>query len=74
MTCMIFIIGYVFGNFSKRKTLATISKVASILLIVLFIFSNAISMRFVGWRGVGKTQYDQCNRLRTDSTTIKKHD
>jgi hypothetical protein len=38
--CMVFIIGYVFGNFSKRPTLAAISKVASILAIVLFISAN----------------------------------
>ena len=30
----VFVIGYVFGNFSKTKTLATISKVAAILSIV----------------------------------------
>jgi hypothetical protein len=45
---MVFGIGYVFGNFSKTKTLATISKVAAILSIVLFIAANGILMHFGG--------------------------
>ena len=45
---MVFVIGYVFGNFSKTKTLATISKVAAILSIVLFIAANGILMHFGG--------------------------
>ena len=42
---MVFIIGYVFGGFSKKRALTTITKVATILLIVLFFAINAISMR-----------------------------
>ena len=49
-TCMVFIIGYVFGNFSKSTTLTTITKFASILAIVLFITSNVFLIRFGGWR------------------------
>jgi hypothetical protein len=45
VACMVFIIGYVFGGFSKRPSLAVITKVAAILLIVLFIASNAFLMR-----------------------------
>lgn len=57
--CMVFIIGYVFGGFSKRPVLARITKVAAILAIVLFIGMNVAMMRFafprhngyyVGWR------------------------
>jgi len=56
--CMVFVIGYVFGNFSRRKTLATMSKIAAILVIVLFVVSNGILMRFGGWhRGI----HHQCN-------------
>lgn len=40
VACMVFIIGYVFGNFSKNVTLATLTKIASILAIVLFISAN----------------------------------
>lgn len=45
IACMVFIIGYVFGGFSKRPALTVITKVAAILLIVLFFAVNAISMR-----------------------------
>jgi uncharacterized membrane protein len=45
VACMVFIIGYIFGGFSKKPALVTISKVAAILIIVLFIAANAIAMR-----------------------------
>ncbi len=44
--CMVFIIGYIFGGFSKRPALACLSKVAAILAIVLFISTNILLMRF----------------------------
>jgi len=46
--CMVFIIGYVFGNFSKNATLTTITKTSSILVIALFIAANIFFFRF-GW-------------------------
>lgn len=48
---MVFIIGYVFGHFSRNRTLRTLTKVASILLIVLFIGMNALFFRFSGRQG-----------------------
>ncbi|RPD39371.1 hypothetical protein [Chitinophaga barathri] len=57
--CMVFIIGYIFGGFSKRPALAKITRVAAILSIVLFIGINVLLMRFAfghhnggpgGWR------------------------
>jgi hypothetical protein len=52
---MVFIIGYIFGGFSKKPALATITKVAAILVIVLFIATNVIAMRnnFGHFRGKG---------------------
>jgi Na+-driven multidrug efflux pump len=47
--CMVFIIGYVFGGFSRSAALTTITKVASILAIVLFIVTNVFVMRGM-WR------------------------
>ncbi|NLR58372.1 hypothetical protein HGH93_09700 [Chitinophaga polysaccharea] len=44
--CMVFIIGYVFGGFSKKPALRTITKVAAILVIILFIGTNVLLMRF----------------------------
>lgn len=45
IACMVFIIGHVFGGFSKKPALTVITKVAAILLIVLFFATNAVSMR-----------------------------
>lgn len=47
---MVFIIGYVFGGFSKKPALVTLTKVAVVLSIVLFIATTALSFRFGGWR------------------------
>ncbi|RBL92778.1 hypothetical protein [Chitinophaga flava] len=58
--CMVFIIGYIFGGFSRKRVLANISKVAAILVIVLFIGMNVLLMRAAfrqfsdGWRGCGQ--------------------
>jgi len=48
---MVFIIGYVFGPFSKKAGLTTTTRVAAILIVVLFIFTNIASFRLGGWRG-----------------------
>ena len=67
-TSMIFIIGYVFGNFSKRKSLTTITKVAAITVIVLFIAANGTLMRSRGWQRDGYIHYNNCDRTERDST------
>ena len=46
---MVFIVGYVFGGFSKNATLTTISKVAVVLAIVLFIANNVFLFRTGRW-------------------------
>jgi low affinity Fe/Cu permease len=61
VTCMVFIIGYIFGGFSKKTTLTTITKVAAILVIVLFIASNAIIMRNNYGHFRGKNHWNQCD-------------
>lgn len=43
---MVFIIGYVFGNFSRSRALTRITKVATVLAIVFFIGSNIFFARF----------------------------
>lgn len=50
IACMIFIIGYVFGNFSRSRTLNRITRVASILAILFFLAGNAILFRSGYWR------------------------
>lgn len=68
--CMVFIIGYVFGSFSKRPVLTSITKVAAILAIVLFISTSILSMRAGGWRRGVDGKY-QCSYLVNDSTTVQ---
>ena len=69
--CMVFIIGYVFGNFSKNPALSTIAKVASILAIVLFISANIFFFRFGGWhRGVNGRF--QCGYFQKDTAAIQR--
>jgi hypothetical protein len=46
VACMVFIIGHVFGSFSKQPRLRVFTKIAVILAIVLFISSNILFFRF----------------------------
>jgi len=68
---MVFIIGYVFGNFSKRPALATITKVASILAIVLFISANIFLLRFNGWHNWHYNEKNNCGYYQRDTTISK---
>ncbi|MEP6951064.1 MAG: hypothetical protein ABI863_17380 [Ginsengibacter sp.] len=71
IACMVFIIGYVFGNFSKSTTLKTITKIASIVVIVLFISANAFFFRFGGWNQNYKGNNANCGwYLQKDSSGI----
>ena len=71
VACMVFIIGYVFGSFSRNTTLKVITKIAAVLVIVLFIGANIFAFRFTGsrWRFHG-SQYG-CWYDRGDSTFKK---
>lgn len=44
---MVFIIGYIFGGFSKKTSLTRLAKVAAILIIVLFVAANVFFTRQV---------------------------
>lgn len=63
ITCMVFIIGYVFGGFSKKPTLTSITRVAAILVIILFIATNMLFMinRFEHFRG--KDRWQPCDTV-----------
>ncbi len=69
--CMVFIIGYVFGNFSKNPALSTIAKVASILAIVLFISANIFFFRFGGWHRGANGRF-QCGYFQKDTAAIQR--
>ena len=61
--CMVFIIGYIFGSFAKNPTLASLTKVAAILAIVLFVAANIFFTRLIfrhGEGGEGKPKWQQC--------------
>jgi high-affinity K+ transport system ATPase subunit B len=72
---MVFIIGHIFGNFSQRRTLAVFSKIAAILVIVLFFASTALGLRMGGSRAYdhyrGHHYYEHCDRWAEDSTLHK---
>ncbi len=69
---MVFIIGYVFGGFSRHPALVTITRIAAILIVVLFILSNVLFFRFGGWHrgyyhGRNECGYYQKDSVRKDS-------
>jgi len=68
---MVFIIGYVFGPFSRNSTLRTITKVSSILLIVLFIGMNIFFFRFAGRPGLRHHAAYGCQYQHSDSTQLR---
>jgi len=59
--CMVFIIGYIFGGFSKKPGLAKAAKAAAILSIVLFIALNIMLMRFALSRANGQHAWPHCD-------------
>ena len=71
VACMVFIIGYVFGNFSRSTTLTTITRVASILAIVLFISANIFFFRFGGWQRGNFNGRNNCGWYHRDTTVTK---
>jgi len=71
IACMVFIVGYVFGNFAAKPALRTLTKLASVLVIILFIASNVLFFRFAAF---GRSNYrgQNCDWHHAD-TTISKH-
>jgi hypothetical protein len=70
--CMIFIIGYVFGNFSKNPALKVITRVASILVIISFIATNIFLFHSGGRH---RNYYHWRNDCRYDHTdSVRKGD
>jgi hypothetical protein len=60
----VFIIGYIFGGFSKKPVLRTLAKIAAILVILLFIITNVVLMRTAIRQGHGPWCRDrQANTL-----------
>ncbi len=55
---IVFVIGYVFGNFAATPALKTLTRIAVILIIVIFIGMN-IGMRAAWRHGHGQRGYGQ---------------
>lgn len=71
IACMVFIIGHVFGNFSKNRNLRRTARVATIVTIVLFFSTNAFIKRGA-WGEQHRGAHDQewCGYHEKDSTVI----
>jgi len=63
---MVFIIGYIFGGFSKKPALRTLAKIAAILVIVLFIATNILLTRMAIRQGNNPWCHDH-QRARVES-------
>jgi hypothetical protein len=72
VACMVFIIGYVFGNFSARPALRRITRVAAILLIILFISSNFLLLRGRRWHDDRFMHRENCGWHQGDSVQIQR--
>lgn len=46
IACFVLIIGYIFGSFSRHKTLTLFTKIAAVLLVAGFIMVNIFMFRF----------------------------
>lgn len=66
---MVFIIGYVFGGFRHSPAIRTITKVASILVVVLFIGMNIFARRAAARNGYWHPGVHECHYPYRDSTT-----
>jgi hypothetical protein len=49
LAAMVFVIGYVFGNFSRNRALTMLSRIATVLVIVLIFASSFFALRFRRW-------------------------
>ena len=69
---LVFILGYIFGGFSRSVRLTRITKVAAIVLVVTFVWANLAFFRFGGWRYGNFNCNDRLeHRVHTDSTTSR---
>ena len=69
--CMVFIIGYVFGNFSRSPVLTTITKFAAVLAILLLFPANIFFFRSGGWHQRNYGGSNVCAWQRQDSVQRK---
>lgn len=66
---MVFIIGYVFGGFRQRPAITTITRIASILVVVLFIGMSIFAGRAAARNGYWHRAGNSCHYQHADSAT-----
>lgn len=74
LACLVLILGYVFGNFSTKPLLATLTKAASILILAGFIAGSVLILGFRNARhsrDFNKDKWCGYQYLQTDSTRTK---
>jgi EamA domain-containing membrane protein RarD len=71
ITCLVFILGYVFGNFSAYPVLKNISRIAAVLLVVLFIAGNIFMFRFARQNHQAINGKYQCGWWQRDTANAK---
>lgn len=74
IACLVLILGYVFGNFSTKPLLATLTKAASILILAGFIVGSVFILRFRNANHTcdfNKDSWCGYQHLQTDSTRTK---
>jgi hypothetical protein len=70
---MVFIFGYIFGNFANNATLKVITKIAAVVLLVSFIATNVVLFRSAhGWRCGNYNHSEKFERYHHgDSTNVR---
>lgn len=70
-TCIVFILGYIFGNFSAYPALKTITRITSVLLVVLFIAGIIFMFRFARQNHQAINGKYQCGWWQRDTANAK---
>ena len=70
---MVFVFGYIFGNFANNATLKTITKIAAVVLLVSFVATNIVMFRSArGWRCGNFNHSEKFERVyHSDSTNAQ---
>ena len=74
ISCLVFILGYVFGNFSRKPLLTKITKIAAVLLTVSFIAGGFLFFRWnSGWRYGNFNKNDRMHHhcVQKDSVVVR---
>lgn len=71
VACMVFVFGYIFGPFSKNKTLSVMARIATVLVVVLFISTNVLLFRY-GRNNHNRWNNAPCHTGQVDTVSLGK--